>query len=153
MMNAKTYSLSVAKMIAGSKSKKGVPHIAVAVAGTDQFIVVNEAEFLASLTAPKEAPKEAPAKQEAKKVEVEAQKVTPRKGKVMLAATLPLITPDVSEDRLWFGAEAPNGTVTWFHKSCVTAIDMDAKLITVLVPEAKARVKSRASIEWADVAN
>lgn len=133
-MNAKTYSFSVAKMIAGSKSKKGVKHVAIPSEVEGQYLVVVE-EPIEILVA------------------VEAPKATKRKGKVMLAATLPLITSDVSEDRLWFGAETPNGTVTWFHKSCVTAIDMDAKLITVLIPEAKARVKPRASIEWVEVAN
>ena len=153
-MNAKTYSFSVAKMIAGSKSKKGVKHVAIPSEVEGQYLVVAEepTEILVAVEA-EESVQKAEAEVPDAPVVVEAQKATRRKGKVMLAATLPLITSDVSEDRLWFGAETPNGTVTWFHKSCVTAIDMDAKLITVLVPEAKARVKSRASIEWADVAN
>lgn len=133
-MNSKAYSLSVAKMIAGSKSKKGVPHIAVAVAGTDQFIVVNEAEFLASLTAPKEAP----AKPKAPK----AKKFDP-----LVTATLPLHSADLEGNSHWVGAVNPEGGICWFLKS-VSKVDLESKTVTVTVPESKTRSKVRQSINW-----
>lgn len=136
-MNSKAYSLSVAKMIAGSKSKKGVKHVAVAVAGTDQFIVVNEAEFLASLTAQKEAP----AKPKAKKV---------AKADPLVTATLPLHSADLESNSHWVGAVNPEGGICWFLKS-VSKVDLEAKTVTVTVPESKTRSSVRKSIQWKQV--
>ncbi len=137
-MNSKAYSLSVAKMIAGSKSKKGVPHIAVAVAGTDQFIVVNEAEFLASLTKIEEPKASKPAAKKAKKFDP------------LVTATLPLHSVDLSSNSHWVGAVNPEGGICWFLKS-VSKVDLEAKTVTVTVPESKTRSAVRKSIQWKQV--
>lgn len=137
-MNAKSYSLSVAKMIAGSKSKKGVKHVAIAVAGTDQFIVVNEAEFLASLTAAKP--------------EAATKRASAKKADRLVTATLPLVSAAPEANNNWLSAMAPDGQVCWFLKSTVTAMDLEARTVTVVIPESKAKSTARKAIAWAAVA-
>lgn len=135
-MNAKTYSLSVAKMIAGSKSKKGVLHIAVAVSD-DQYMVVNKADYEATQAV---TAKTNPTKRRA------------AKDTSMVTATLPVLSGNVDANSHWVGAVAEDGKVCWFLKSAVTHLDAEAGTVTVVIPKAKSTTSARKSVNWLPVA-
>lgn len=136
-MNAKTYSLSVAKMIAGSKSKKGTKHIAVPVSA-DLYMVVVEADWLTV--------------QAAAKQDKPASKRRTAKVDTLVTATLPLMSGDVEANKYWVGAINEAGKVCWFLKSTVTQLDLEARTVTVVIPSSKAQSAARKAVNWTAVA-
>lgn len=121
----KTYTLSVAKMLAGKRTKNtGKEHVAVATA--DGSYKISEVVFI-----------HAPAPKKAKGF------------KGLVEATLSLAA-NAFVSKGWVGAKEPNGRVTWFKEE-VCRVHNDDGLVTVQVPVSMA--KKRASVVWTPIPN
>lgn len=131
---AKTYTLNVAKMLAGKMTKNtGEKHLPVNV-GEDKWEILSESAFAARVEAEAKAAAELVGKKKEKKAKVKA----------LYVSTLPLAT-NATKYEGWIGAVEPNGRVTWFD-SKMARVDTDAGMVTVKVPYSMA--KTRKSVQW-----